>query len=247
MFNNIKIGTKIKLVVALVVLLGIVTTSFVTFNLNKKSIEEKYINTLSVISQAKSDKINDYFSKLTDATQHMRSIEGIKTNLGYYRDFYDENPDSIISLIGYNLDGYTSPFAVYHGFTNIIITNRSGEIIFLNNTVDQDQVLGNKFKDPDGMTIERSKDDIYYSEDFEQDGVTYIYIGSPLIDDFNQYAGLLFLKVSLEPVFKITQDYKGLGKTGETILLRQKNNKLFFLNQSRHRDAISENGGKQAV
>lgn len=250
MFKNIKIGTKINLVVILVVLLGIVTTSFITYNLNKKSIEEKYLGSLSVIAQSKAEKINDFFVSITDATQHLRNQESLKTNLGYYRDYYMDEPDSIMTLIGFNMEGITSPFMQYHSFSNVIITEKSGEIVYTANSSDPEQSVGGRFKDRDGKTLSESKEEIYYSEPFEIDGNLFLYVGAPLVDDYNMFAGMAFIKVSLQNINNILNDYKGLGDSGESFLVSKKGNKVLLINKGRHEGDIADGillGDKTAV
>lgn len=64
MFKNIKIGAKITAILLFVVLISVVTVSFITYNMNRDSIEKLNFDKLMSHTSQKANKIDDLLKGL---------------------------------------------------------------------------------------------------------------------------------------------------------------------------------------
>lgn len=86
MFKNLKIGVgfKITLLVITVVSISVITVGYVAFNLSKKSIEERYRESLRVVSVLKTQKIEAFFEKIKANIQFGSQLKVVKNKLSSY-------------------------------------------------------------------------------------------------------------------------------------------------------------------
>lgn len=233
MFKKLKIGTKITSILLAVALISVVTISFLAYNLYQKSLNDKYFNTLSTINQLKADKIGEYFEEAKNNAEHISELDVVKHNLGLYTQSADSVRDSVKQVVQTSLENDMSAFAQHYHLGAVIITDQEGLILYNSSSANPDQSPGNYLQDPDGQLLKKAKDESYISRVFMDQKEPEVEMAMPLVDDYNNKAGILCLKLSMAPIYKITADTTGLGETGETLLTNLDEKNAVFISPTR--------------
>ena len=196
MFKNIKISTKITILIVAISLVSVLAISLFTYHINVKNSEEKLHTNLSVIADNKSAQLSHYFAHIASTVNFLQNSPEIKNLLS-------SSPDSLQSTLTKAKETY--------GFEELFVSNSSGTILVSANTQ-----KGN-FPDPDGSFFSNAASNIYYSSvkkdtvNKSSDSYT-MFAGAPL------HGNLLIFKIDLNPLFKSLQDANGLGTTGESFV-----------------------------
>lgn len=222
MLKNIKIGSKISILVIGLVILTVAAVSFIAYNFSRDSLQEKYLVTLDVIVDQKADKIQEYFNEAKSTIRLIQNLDVIKNNLTVADSAGEEiSPDTLNSFI--------QPLINTREIYNIVVTSLDGRVIY-----SAKGSTGDKINDVDGRMLSASMDSIYFSAIFEQGDKYLMYAGGPLRDQHGELRGLLFASLDMEPVYRITSDTTGLGATGEIILAKAYDERARYLNPLRN-------------
>ncbi len=81
MFRSIKISTKITSLVIIIVLISVVSMSFIAFQLSRESIEERYLESISIIAKLKSQKIEAFFDRVKDNIRFGSKLEIVRDKI----------------------------------------------------------------------------------------------------------------------------------------------------------------------
>ncbi|MFN6089404.1 MAG: hypothetical protein ACK47E_11725, partial [Cyclobacteriaceae bacterium] len=141
MFKNIKISTKITILIVAISLVSVLAISLFTYHINVKNSEEKLHTNLSVIADNKSAQLSHYFAHIASTVNFLQNSPEIKNLLS-------SSPDSLRSTLTKAKETY--------GFEELFVSNSSGTILVSANTQ-----KGN-FPDPDGSFFSNAASNIYY-------------------------------------------------------------------------------------
>ncbi|PIU25660.1 MAG: hypothetical protein COT11_01600 [Candidatus Infernicultor aquiphilus] len=114
---------------------------------------------------------------------------------------------------------------------NIFVLDTKGTIIA---SSDEEEIGKDKSNDPyflggkKGVFIK----DVYISSHHQENVLAF---SAPILEEDNKLLGVVVLRMSLEPIFKITTDPTGLGQTGETYLVNQEG---YMITPSRFIDEV---------
>ncbi len=233
MFKNIKIGTKITAVLLFVVLLSIIIVSFITYSMNRQSVEKLNFEKLMMSSDLKADKINRYFESVEANANHISDLSIIQMGA---RKLQEEdtsvNQDSIKAVVAFEMQSQIRKFTDNYPINSVIITNRSGDIIFNSGSI-SNYAIDNNFEElhPDFFSI--AMENNTFSEVFSVEDEKLVLYGKPLIDDYNSATGALIIVKDLNPVLEIVSDKNKDYQTYESILTYQDEQKAVFVNSLR--------------
>ncbi len=228
MIKGIKISTKISVLVILISLVAVGAISFFTYDFNLKTNSEKITNNLSVITENRAAQINTYFDKVAYNIAVLQSSDEIKngggTTAAPAADFGamfdmgggETSSDSTSeSSAGLPLEDYLNTQKDILGFKQIYIMSKAGTVA---TSTDSKLKSGKNFLDPDGTSFANALNGLHFSAVFKDSIDYYVYALAPL-DSGRQ---LLVAKIKLNELYKKSvQDYQGLGKSGEIILVKQ--------------------------
>ncbi|MGK7394719.1 MAG: PAS domain S-box protein [Candidatus Cyclobacteriaceae bacterium M3_2C_046] len=229
MFKRIKIGSKISFLVIGLVIVTVSAASFIAYNFSKDSLQKKYLENLNVIAEQKSDKINNYFDQVSDLINMIQGITPVKQSVGLISQ--NNDLDSISSSETPEFEDFLHKIYQTHNYRNIMVLDLQGKIQF---SADPSLSSNGVFDDIDGKILEGSKNDLYFSNVFAQNGTYKMYAGAPLYNLSDRLGGILLLEINMQEVYKISGDTTGLGNTGEIILGKLMDNKLIYLNPLRN-------------
>jgi PAS domain S-box-containing protein len=225
MFKNINISTKIGVLVILLTGLAIGAISFFTQDFHRKNIYDKYATALEALTDSRAAYVNVQAERIIQALMILQESEALKNpstggtmpDVGMdMMDMLGSGDSSTDTASGADtdpvLDILTKQKELF-GFESITLTNVTGGIL-----KSTDGKTGN-LPDPDGATFERAKNNIYFSAVLKDENNYIGYAAASLTSGTDTQ--LVIIKYSLNAINQVLGDRKRLGKTGETLLLRQ--------------------------
>lgn len=226
MLRNIKISTKVTLIILIISIVAIAAISFFTYDYNLKSNREKFTNNLNAIADSYAEQFSVYFDRIITGIKVIQTAEEVA---GKESEPEAEGMD-LLALFGQAeeidssaadasgidpLDAYILAQQQLFGFDQVYLTSPSGSIIA---STDPGLKKGN-FVSPDGSLLSTGKLEIYFGTVIKEENRFVTYAAAPV----NTASGinLLIVKLDLSGVYKKLSNYRGLGKTGEVVLARQ--------------------------
>ncbi len=225
--KNINISTKITLLILLVSLVAVTAVGFFTYDHIQKTNQEKYLVNLNVIAENRAGYFSAYFDKVAVALRSLQESDVIKSGGASQsseaaptgdpfaamseapaEESAEETSEPLSTGSGNSLTDYLNKQKEIFGFKDIILTNANGGII-----ASTDGKSGN-FLDPDGATFSEGAKGIYFS--IIRPDSTQTYAAAPVSGSDGEK--LVIVRVDLKEPYKILNDRKGLGETGEVIL-----------------------------
>ncbi|TAH18565.1 MAG: PAS domain S-box protein [Cytophagales bacterium] len=234
MFNEIKIGSKITSLLLAVVISSVFAISFLSYRLSKDSIEERYWESMQVMSSLKASQLESIFQQLeynlSLIQESGRVIESIelanKTT----------SADSAYLSIARRLDNYLYPIQEIYQYKNILLVDGEGRVIYRTNKEQTDLLEGELLEEYDQIRTNASKG-IYYGNlnlYKNQDKRAYMNVAAPIYTNENQLIGYVVTEFNMDKIYEIASDSTGLKRTGEIILCKLVDNKIEFLNKPRN-------------
>ncbi len=234
MFKNIKIGTKITGVLLFVVLLSIIIVSFITFNMNRKSVEKLNYEKLMVQTQQKAEKINNYFEGIEDNSNHISDLLIIQSGARLLQEEDTTmNMDSVRSVVVGQMEMQLRNFTDNYPIHSIAITNLQGEIIFNSNPSSAAFEIGGNITDELPDYLENALSGPHFSNIVETEDTRIICYGKPLVDDYNSAAGTLVIFKDLSTVLEIVEQKHSDFETAESLLTSQKDQSALYISSLR--------------
>jgi PAS domain S-box-containing protein len=195
MLKNIKISTKITILILIISLVTVLAIALLTYHINSNASKEKLETSLSVIADNRAAQLNYHFDHLASSARFLQNSEQVKNLLS-------TSPDSLKSTLEQIQKDY--------GFSQVFITDSKGGI-----KVSSDSNQASHFPDPDGSFLTSAASKLHFStvkKDTTKADLYKMYVGSPLAGE------LLIFTVDLTSIYKSLQDTNGLGNTGEAFV-----------------------------
>ena len=238
MLKKINIGSKITVLVLMLTLMAVVAISTITYQVTKQVLENQYAEKIQSANDYKKSKIEGYFQRITaelsllDTRQEeiLESDEGLTSEL----------PSSDIMDLG-TLEEVIEPTLLIEtdqikgilsrepSIATIALVSLQGDILFTSNNSNVNQQPGATFYDPDGQTIEKSKEGNYTSRIFKEENQYFTLLGQRTSNEDQ----LAIAKINISKLLNIIDDSTSLGNYGESFLVRAHENNISYINGSR--------------
>ncbi|MEQ8474995.1 PAS domain S-box protein [Fulvivirga sp.] len=149
---------------------------------------------------------------------------------GGFEDFGASTPAPATPT--YDVQAFLNDIKTSYNYKNILITGPGGKIKYSTNSA---LSAGSNFIDPDGSTLSKSVQGVYFSNIIEVDGTFSFYAGAPISHD-NGESSIILIELPMAEVYDIIADTTGLGKNGEVILakLDSSNGRINYINKPRN-------------
>ncbi|WNB17304.1 PAS domain S-box protein [Marivirga arenosa] len=237
MFKNIKIGTKITAILLFVVLVSVITVSFITYNMNRDSIEKLNFDKLMSHTNQKADKIDNIFEGIQNNANHISGLISIQSGVRKYQEEDTTlNVDSLQSAILYEIETDIRSFVENYSIDAVMITDLSGDIIFNSNNSIEQLNTGSNIKDLNESFYKLAINSATFNTPEKFGDTEYVLYGMPLIDDYNSPAGLLIMAKKMESIYEIVNSNQTNFKSFESILTAQEDNKALYLSKLKHKN-----------
>ncbi|MCU0392825.1 MAG: PAS domain S-box protein [Thermoflexibacter sp.] len=234
MFNEIKIGSKITALLLTVVLLSVFAISFLSYRLSKDSIEERYWESLKVMSGLKANQLESIFQQLEYNINLVKESGRVIESVQLANE--SRIADSVYLSIAKKLDTYLYPIQEIYQYKNILLIDREGKVIYRTNKNQTDLLEGTMLSEYEQIRVNSSEGIYYGSLNLypSQKDRAYLTVSASIYTNDNQLIGYVVTEFSMDRVYDILSDSTGLRQTGEVILGRLSGNKIEFINKPRN-------------
>ncbi|WP_448518197.1 PAS domain S-box protein [Rhodoflexus sp.] len=231
MFNEIKIGSKISILLLGVVMIVIFAVTFLSYRFGKDAFEQGFLQSLNLKSSVVSSQLNDMFEQLEYNMRVIQSSNRVLQSL--LQASAINNLDSAYFIIERRLNDYLVPIQEIYGYNNILLLNSQGLIIYKTNKSVDNLLVGENFPDYDQIKLNASKKIYYGSINKISEKRALLSVAIPVLDFNEQVIGHVVAEFDMSKVYHFTNDTLGLGNTGEIILSKLSGNKLDYINKPR--------------
>ncbi len=262
MFKKISISTKITGLVISIVLVTLLAISYISFKLSRQAVQERYSESLRVVTESQAGKISAYFDNVIGNIKFLQESNTIKEgavasesapsgggglDFGFGDFGGEEEEPAEEDLFGgfgeesfaepepaaptFDVAGFITEVKNAHGYKNILITKSGGEIRFSTNS---SMGAGSNFIDPDGGTLTKSIQGLYFSNIIDNNDSYSMFVGAPVTHS-NGETSIILIELALDKIYEVLSDYTGLGDSGEVILAKidSTSGRINYLNKTR--------------
>lgn len=190
---------------------------------------------LKATAELKVIGIESFFKERLGDIRTMQDYYNIKTNLPIIIKYFDQKDDPRFITAKSTLDSQLVSFQNVYGYHNIMLVDNSGKIVYVTDS-QESYHLGQSLQDLNRASFEEGKSGIFVSKIFKipQNMNSYVLVTAPAKDLDGNTIGIIALVVDMEPMLQTIYDTTGLGKTGETILVRDEGDHVLFLSSLRY-------------
>lgn len=235
--KSINISTKITILILVVSLVAVAAISFFSYDYHLKANQEKFATTLNVVADNRAAYFNSYFEKAAVAIRMLQGSDRIKGGdaaataaaapdagmdalMGGPPATEEVSSDTILTTgttTDQSLSDYLAAQKELLGVDEIIITSATGAV-----QASTDPAVKGALVDPDGVTFDRAKANLYFSAFLidKKKNFYYTYAAGAVTDNAGAQH-LIFIKLNLNIPYRVLKAYQGLGQTGEVIIARE--------------------------
>ncbi|AZQ62583.1 PAS domain S-box protein [Flammeovirga pectinis] len=228
LFQDLKIRTKITIIMLLVVTITVVAISSLSYFQTEDSVERRYSETFDVISTLKAEQIDQKFKYIEQNLKYMAKSALIVSNATKLKLLFQSKSrsykDSTYYAIKRTLDNELFPKQIVNGYSNIILTDNKGNVLYTSYTFPASVIVGDRNKKFEKI-IKKAKTKTYFSEPFNTEKGAHVYVVSPRMKSRYGEIGHVIILYSLQKnIYPIVENRTGLGDTGEILLSRISDN-----------------------
>ncbi|TAD99351.1 MAG: PAS domain S-box protein [Bacteroidetes bacterium] len=230
MFSELKIGSKITVLLLIVVLLSVFAISVLSYTVSRESIENRYAEGLKVISKLKVQELEEIFEELEQNIFFIQKSEKVVHSLNLYSK--DSSKVEIYEEVKEDLHDYLSSVQEVDNYKNILLLDKNGKIIYQSNSKAEKKV--GSFYSKFALYKDQIGEDIFFGEPYEsQENIYLDVIGN--IYRHGVHLGYAVAEFNMEEIYQVTNDTTGLRNTGEILIGKKTASQrtLIFLNQKR--------------
>ncbi|MCK6616636.1 MAG: PAS domain S-box protein [Cyclobacteriaceae bacterium] len=191
MLKGIKVSTKITLLVMLIALVAVGAIGFFTFEYNQKANRDKFMYSLAAITDTRAEFVAAFFAQKENELKNLQ-----QSSLWERIDSLEENNR--------------------FGFAEFYIMSPSGSILY---STDGKYEPGKPFTDPDGSSFSNAQKGIHFSSVFKEKNSYYLFGFAPVTIAGGEH--FLVARIDLNELYQTLAETKGVGNTGEILLVKQ--------------------------
>ncbi|SNQ61630.1 GAF domain-containing protein [Candidatus Methanoperedens nitratireducens] len=213
--KSLRISQKLVISLIIISLLPYAVISYIDYSAEKAALEKKIFDDLSALAEAKNTHISTVVNFRIEQVREIASS-----------NFMQEIESRNTSNLALNLERVKSEIPV---FFEISALDSNGKVVASTESglINTNQSEEEFFK--------KAKKNLYLGNISYYNNITGYTIASPVLNrSTGKFIGVLAVRVYPMLIYDVTGDYKGLGETGETLLVQRKGDEVVFLNPLRH-------------
>jgi signal transduction histidine kinase len=242
LLKRLTIATRLLWAFLVMALVPLSIVTYLTYTISEQSLRAEVANNLRAIADSKANQIDTYGrerQRNVTALARMPSIVNIIEALD--QAFRDHGIGSReYTVFEDELRPFLSDYLEQSGYADVFLISHAGDAIF---SVRQGEDLGSNFytgpnKDTElARVFDRAKNlletEVSNFEYYAATNEPAAFIAAPVVKG-GVVLGVVVLQMSNAEVYKMVNDYTGLGKTGETVVGSQVDNDVVFVTPVRH-------------
>ena len=203
----------------------------------RTELETLRMEALQSITDLKAKMIEDFFS---DQKKHVQIAQQRPTIKKYTTILSGPGVDfssPVYETIREELDRALKIYLPVYKYANVMLANPQGRIVYALNRHpgldDIDRILPELWPE----AFKEGKKGVYLSDVFRSRyhvGRYSVYITAPVHNFDGRFVGVLASEFDMAPIFKLVQNFTGMGETGETVIAREEGDAALFLNPLRY-------------
>jgi signal transduction histidine kinase len=236
-FKNYKITTKLILCFLFISFLTLTAAIYVSYQFSLKALKKEIENSLLVVADNKTNQIEAYSLKLKkDASTLFYTQEFITAADKFFNTFLNSG---IGSLDYQAVEQESKPMLIYYqqlfGCDDIMLINPDGEVVFsIQDSKKSRSVYNEALLRPSELSevFIRAKTsqeiEISSFEYYPKTNDAAVFIALPIFKG-SDFIGIAAVQTSNKIFYAFSQDYTGLGQTGEAIILSKTGDEAVFI------------------
>lgn len=240
-FRNLKIRTRLTIAFLALSLIPLSAVTLTLYTKSKQAIKQEVLNNLHAITTRQSNEIENYFLERELNVTALAKDPTIQEALVKFTETFakegTKSPDYLAA------EKKVTPFLNYYleasGFQNLYLISGNGDIVFsLKNGTDfGTNVLTGPYQETDLARVFRRavtllETDISDFRTYQASNEPAAFIGAPVFKTDGLLGALVF-QLNNSEMFKVVNDYAGLGKSGETVVVSKVGNQGVFMAPTR--------------
>jgi diguanylate cyclase (GGDEF)-like protein len=249
------ISIRTKLIVAFMVF-SVIPMGFVASHLYRHAssrIKSATIEHLEELTKLKADEITRYFDQVKVDLVTAQDFVTLRANAPVLVALKDRPHDPRFVAAKKMIDIQMVKYAADHHLNDIDIISPEGAVIY-SDDMDDIAHIERETHSTEALMREGRKG-IYFTDVFnrEENGhkTSFMYASAPLHDLRDTFVGIIVFEITLDQFFKHIQETTGLGKSGETLMVKQSGDSIRFLNPLRYKldpaNSLIKIGSSRAV
>jgi len=242
-FKKIKLNLTTKFVVLFLAisLVPLIIAVYISYDSSRKVLEEEAAYQLYQISDNKVNQIDKYFS---EAKKDVTALARMPCVIGSVEKFNQAFQEHQVNSLEYlAIDKELRPALLYFQeaskYDDLFLISSEGNLTF---STSQKHALGTNYltdlkANSDLTPILKSTIALLETKistfKLIKGGKIRAYITSPVSNE-GKFIGVIGVQVNNEGIYNLTEDYAGLGKTGEIILVARLEDQIIFIAPSRY-------------
>lgn len=188
----------------------------------QKELKGEIYERLNAVSVLKKNKLETFFSSRRDDLRAIQGFLDVQINLPTLQEFDRDRYSFAYSKAKWQLEDQLRAFMNSYAYADIFLLDTKGKVVFVANPSHAQLYLDRViFND---TVLKEAKSDIYISGPVATKDWKYpyiLYMISQARDTQGQFAGYIILIVDMNVVYGFISDNIGLGRTGETFLVKK--------------------------
>jgi phosphoserine phosphatase RsbU/P len=240
--KNKTIRNKLLKWFLLIALLPATVVTFINYRISSSSQKKEVTNNLISITESKVNQIETFIDERARNVATIAKIPQVIEAIEIYKKIFEksETYSQKYKVNDSKVRPFLSNYLEIFGYSNIFIISQYGDIVFSVNNLKylRKNLYKGIYKNSElAKVFDRSKTLMQVEvSNFNYSTFTNeptIFIATPVLKS-GVVIGVVVLQMNNKELYKVVNDYTGLGQTGETILGSKIDGKIFFTAPTRH-------------
>jgi len=188
----------------------------------QKELKGEIYDRLNAVSELKKNKLETFFGSRKEDLKAIQGFSVVQINLPTLQEFDRDRYSFAYTKAKLQLDDQLRSFMNSYAYADILLLDRKGKAVFVANPAHAREYYDKVFFNDN--VLGKARNDIYFSGPVASKELKYPYILYMLTqawDTQNQFAGYIVLEIDMNVVYGFISDNTGLGRTGETYLVKK--------------------------
>ncbi len=222
MYSRLKIGSKIILLVLILVIITVIGESIISYYRYKEIVERTYLDKLELIEGIKINNLNAYFKNFESQLDSIADEPIFHQNHNYYFNRLDTASNSMATKEYFQSELSLNKFVDLKQIDDFYILNNHNTILYQHSNMD---VSGVYFHNLDNETIDIHKDHFHINEPVINDKKEfYTYITTPIYElphKEGEIIGFFVIKIETTTIFdRLKLNNKDISGEYEVLVYR---------------------------
>ena len=203
MLGNLRVGTKIILLVLILVVISVSLESINSQYMNRKIIEQTYSEKLKNSFELQSQNLDKYLEQTERQLKHLANSEYFDGNIKVLTELNEIVNDSTERKAKeyrkWFKDRLFDKFAEIKDFDDIYLLNTEGTVIYKNSDLEYTNV---KFHNADNQSVVFQNQSFHINKPVREHQKFFVYYSISILDENNNQQGFILLKEDLKKIVK---------------------------------------------